>query len=125
MIQTKQAELEYKLRIYLKHININKYFHQYISELKNKYNLTDEYENINNLNQIINNLNQIFDSIQIMNRTGNKWCGETKYSINENIDDFIDNIQIVNMNDKVLDILLEHFNFINNKYILYENNTNV
>ena len=116
MNRTKQAELEYKLRIYLKHININKFFNQYISDFKN---------NSTNENDIIQYLYIISNSIQIMNRTGKNLYDGTYYSKNENIDDFIDEIKIVNMNDKILDILLEHVNFINTEYILYENNADV
>lgn len=119
---TKQAEFEFKLRIYLKYLDFSKYFYQYVNELINEIhnNLsTSEIQN-NLLIDELNSLNRINNNSHVLNRCG--YIGENKiYTKEENIDEFINNLLIQNIDSETINKLLKHLEFINDKYIILEN----
>jgi len=109
MNRNKQTEFEFKLRIYLKYLNFNKYFYNYIMDIIKELNNTQSIDNKN-----INVLNKIISHMNILNRQ--KYINiEHIYTKEENINEFINRISIENMDNNILDKLLIHLNFINNK----------
>ena len=122
---TKQAEFEFKLRIYLKYLDFGKYFNQYINDLivELQHNLSNnELQNKSLLYDICFLDRMKHQATSILNRNGNCYIGQNKiYTKEENIDDYINNILIQNISNEILDKLLEHLKFINDKYIILEN----
>lgn len=120
---TKQAEFEFKLRIYLKYLDFGKYFYQYINDLieELQHNLLNNELQNKSLIDDIHILNTMkSQATSILNRNG--YIGQNKiYTKEENIDDYINNILIQNISNEILDKLLEHLKFINDKYIILEN----
>ena len=120
---TKQAEFEFKLRIYLKYLDFGKYFYQYINDLieELQHNLLNNELQNKSLIDDIHILNTMkSQATSILNRNG--YIGQNKiYTKEENIDDYINNILIQNISNEILDKLLEHLKFIKDKYIILEN----
>ena len=110
MNKTKQAEFEFKLRIYLKYLKFKEHFDGYIDNLRKK--LSDDESNFHNLQLLcyIKNMAWLY-----FTRT---YVNDTYYTEEQNTNDFINAIPIKNMDDFILDELLQHLNFINEKYIL-------
>ena len=124
---TNQAEFEFKLRIYLKYLDFSKYFYQYVNELINEIhnNLsTSEIQN-NLLIDKLNSLNRINNNSHILNRSSSINLGKIKnHTKEENIDEFINKLLIQNIDSEIIDKLLKHLEFINDKYIILENSQN-
>lgn len=111
-IKNKKEELTNKLRKYAKHINLNKYFINFIN------NLWDELVIVNNIN--VQGLEQI---INVAQPTFKRKIKDTLidchmvirkifYSYDENVDEFIRLCKIDDMPDEILDLILMHFHFI-------------